>query len=169
MNAKAIVAGYRGPIPNIAICGANAAKALRALIAAGTIKLDVNSGVDVGRANLLSRIQDDGMMYMGRIFDMDWWEYLGTYLADGTLASTALIRADYVEYFSTSPAGLDSRRMFFGLIPDLRAIMTGQARTERYVESKEPGFDQDSYEGCLKTRPFPWIYRPDWYVSQKVT
>jgi hypothetical protein len=168
-DAKKIVSGYRGPIPNIGICGANAAKALRALLEAGSIKtLDSRLGVDTGRANLLSRISEDGMVYIGNIGDVDFWQYLGTFVHDTTGVVTPLIRDDYIEYFSTAPAGVQSRKVFFGLIPDLRAILSGNAITERYIESKEPGFDQDSYEGCIKSRPFPWLYRPEWQVSQKV-
>lgn len=167
-DAKAIVSDVRGPIPNVAVCGALAASALRALIQAGTLKLETNNGVDKGRANLLSRIQEDGMVYMGKIGDVDFWEYRGTYIDDDTGTSTALIRTNYVEYFSTAPAAVDMRHVFFGLIPDIKAIMEGNAVTERYMHSKAPDEDQGTYEGFIKSRPLPWFYRPDWQVSQKV-
>ena len=167
-DVKAIVSGYRGPIPDTAICGKDAASALRALVEAGTLKLETNNGIDKGRASLLSQISEDGMIFLGRFAEVDFFEYLGTYLDDSTGAATLLIRDDYIEFFNRQAAGTASRKMFFGLIPDLRAILEGKAVTERYVESKAPGFDQDSYEGCIKTRPLPWIYRPEWMVSLRV-
>jgi hypothetical protein len=165
---KAVVAAVRGPIPNVGICGASAAAALRALILAGTLKLDTTSGIDIGRMNLISRIQEDGMIYMGRFCDIDFWEYLGTYADDSTGATTQLIRTNYIEFFSNAQSSVGMRKVFFGLIPDLKAILDGAARTERYMTSKAPDEDQGTYEGIIKSRPFPWFYRPDWQVSMKV-
>jgi len=169
-DVKVIVSGYRGVIPNIAIGGANATKALRALISARSLKLDPSpqSGVDSGFANLLSRVSDEGMIYMGRIGDVDFFEYLGTYTDDTTGLQTPYIRTDYFEFFSTSPAALEYRKLFFGLIPDLQAILEGNAVTQRYMTSKPPEPDQGTYEGIIKTRPFPWLYRPEDTVSLKV-
>jgi hypothetical protein len=169
-TVKGIVAGYRGPIPNVAICGALAAAALRTLISSRALKLDppAYSGVDSGRANLLSRIQEDGMIFMGTIGDVDFWEYLGTYPDDTTGVETPLIRTDYIEFFSIAPKALSYRKMYFGLIPDIKAIMAGRAVTERYMTSKEPDEDSGTYEGIIKTRPFPWLQRSCDYVSMKV-
>lgn len=169
-DIKGIVSGYRGPMPNIGICGATAATALRGLIKAQKLLLETTTGVEVGsRVNLISNIEANGMIFIGRMWGIDFYEYLGTFVADGTGATTPLIRDDYIEFFSNEARAIDSRKMFFGLIPDLRAIMSGQARAERYVESKEPEFDQDSYEGCIKSRPFPWLFNPEWMISLKVT
>jgi hypothetical protein len=168
-DVKAIVSGYRGPIPNVAICGQKAAAAIRALIVAKTILLETTTGVDVGRMNLLSQIRDDGMIYMGKFCDVDFYEYLGTYLDDSTGAVTPLIRSEYIEFFSTAAQAVDARRMFFGLIPDIDAIMKGLAVTERYMTSKAPDVDQGTYEGYIKSRPLPWFYHPEWNVSLAVT
>lgn len=167
-SVKAVVAAVRGPIPDTAICGATAAAALRTLILAGTLKLDTTSGIDIGKMNLLSRIQEDGMIYMGRFCDVDFFEYLGSYPDDTTGVDTALIRTNYIEFFSRSQSSVSMRNMFFGLIPDLKAILDGAARTERYMTSKAPDEDQGTYEGIIKSRPFPWFKRPDWQVSLKV-
>jgi hypothetical protein len=172
-TAKQVVSTVRGAIPNVAICGSTAATALRAMIS-GTGQLQdiikTTSGVaSQERLNLLSRITEEGMIHIGKLGDVDFFEYLGTFNPDGGGAATALIRADFVEFFSTSQRALDARRFMFGMIPDLRAIVEGNAVTERYVETKAPGFDQGTYEAAVKTRPFPWLYRPDWFVSMKVT
>lgn len=168
-DAKATVSAARGPIPDTAVCGSQAAAALRARIMAGRLKLDTTSGIDIGHANMLSNIEQNGMIYIGRIANVDFWEYLGTYVADTTGVVTPLIRINAVEYFSMAPAAVASRKMWFGLIPDLKAILEGNAVTERYLTSKAPDEDQGTYEGILKTRPFPWFFRPDWMVTQLVT
>lgn len=167
-TVKKVISAYRGPSPTDAICGELAANALRALIEAGDLKLETNNGVDKGQASLVENIQENGMVYIGRIGGVNFWEYLGTYLDDTTGASTPLIRTNYIEFFSTAQAAVDSRHMFFGLIPDIKAILEGNAVTERYMEVKPPEPDQGTYEGIIKTRPLPWFYRPEWNVSLKV-
>lgn len=169
-DAKKVVAAQRGPIPNVAVCGANAAAALRNMLETNQITaIKTDSGITAGRAELLSRIGEDGLIYIGNIGDVDFWEYLGTFNPDDGGAAEVLIRDDYVEFFSTSQRALDMRSLMFGMIPDLRAIMEGNHITERYMASKMPDVDQGTYEGIIKTRPFPWLYRPDWFVSMKVT
>ena len=96
-DMKKIVAARRGPIPNIGICGSRAAAALRSMIEAGSLKAIVTtSGIDAGRVNLLSRISEDGMIHIGRIGDVDFFEYLGTYLPDGGGAAEPLIMPTYI-------------------------------------------------------------------------
>ena len=159
----------RGPAPDVAVCGAQASAALRALVAAGTIKsIGTQSGVEFGRADLRSMIQDNGMIFIGRFGEVDFFEYLGSFQPDDGGALEPLIRTEYVEYFSTGARAAAMRRMFFGLIPDMKAIMAGEAVTERHLAIKEPDVDQGVYETFLKSRPLTWFYRPDWYVSQKV-
>jgi len=168
-DAKLVVSNKRGPLPNVAICGAGAGAALRGMLEGDEVtSLKTTSGIDVGRANLLSQIKEDGMMHIGFIGDVDFFQYTGTFNPDGGGAAEVLIRDDYVEFFNTGQRALDARRLMFGMIPDLRAILEGNAITERYFDSKAPEFDQGTYEGLIMSRPFPWLYRPDWLVSMKV-
>jgi len=158
-----------GPAPDIAVCGASAASALRALLAAGTItSIGTTSGIEFGRGDLRSNIQDNGMIFIARLGDIDFFEYLGSFQPDDGGALEPLIRTEYVEYISTSARATEMRKVFFGLIPDMKAIMAGEAFTERHLAIKEPDVDQGTYESFLKSRPLTWFYRPDWYVSQKV-
>jgi hypothetical protein len=169
MDVKKVVAARRGPIPNIGICGSEAGAALRGMLEGNKITaMKTDSGIDTGRANLLSQIQEDGMVFIGRLGDVDFFEYLGTYIADSTGTETALIRAEYVEYFSTSPRAQADRKLMFGMIPDLKAIMDNAHVTDRYFVTKPPEVDQGTYEGIMKSRPLPWFYRPDHLVSQMV-
>lgn len=167
-DAKAVVSRKSGPMPNTAICGSAAASALRGLIESGSVKpIETTSGVDAGRANLLSRIQEDGMMYMGKIGDVDFWEYLGEFIDDNGV-TTPLIREDYVEFVSTSATAQASRELMFGVIPDIGIILKGEHITARHYSIKPPEVDQGTLEGIIKSRPLPWFYRPDWNVSVKV-
>ncbi len=169
VDMKRVVAARRGAIPNVGICGSAAAASLRNMLETKQITaLQTTSGIDTGRANLLSQVSDEGMIPIARIGDVEFFEYLGTFLADGTDVETPLIRPTFIEFFSTSARALEMRKLMFGMIPDLRAIMEGNAVTERYLETKAPGFDQGTYEGAIKTRPFPWFFRPDWNVSVEV-
>ncbi len=170
---KQVVSVVRGAIPNIGICGANAATALRAMISGtGSLAaiLKTTSGVESQeRINLLSRISADGMIHIGKLGDVEFFEYLGTFNPDDGGAATALIRTDYVEFFSIDQRAVAMREFMFGMIPDLRAILSGQAVTERWVDVDAPKFDQGTFQALIMTRPLPWFYRPDWNVSMKVT
>lgn len=170
---KGIVAAVRGPIPNIGICGANAATALRAMLT-GTGELvnviKTTSGVMTQeRLNLLSRFREDGMIPMGNLGDIEFFEYTGVFNPDDGGAAEALIRTDYIEFFSDSQRSLSERELNFGMIPDLRAIEANLHITERYVDTDPPKFDQGTYQALIMTRPLPWLRRPDWQVSMKVT
>ncbi len=169
-QAKRIVNLKSGPLPDMAICGAGAAKALRAMVEAGLIKsLATTSGVEATqRVNLLSQYRESGLMYMGNFGDVDFFEYLGTYIDDTTGVATALIRSDYVEFISTSDLALSMRELMFGMMPDLLIIQAGEAVTKRHLTSVPPKPDQGAYEGIMKSRPFPHLKRPDWNVSMKV-
>ena len=175
-DAKRIIARNRGPMPNIAICGANAAAAFRALVEAGTITaIKTTSGITAGVADLRQQITEDGMIFLGRFAEIDFFEYLGQFIPDANdsefvnaTTNVSLIRDDYVEYISTGALSLSMRTMMYGLIPSLVAIMNNRANTSRYMTSVAPTELIDTYTGILKTRPFPWFYRADWFVSQKV-
>ena len=130
--------------------------------------LQTTSGISAGKAKLVEQIQEDGLLFIGTFGTIDFWQYTGVFNPDAGGAAEPLIRTEYVEYFSTSQRALDARKLMFGMMPDLLAIMEGQAVTERYLVSVPPKPDQGTYEGIIKTRPFPWLYRPDWLVSQKV-
>ena len=172
-TAKGVVAAVRGPIPNIGICGATAATALRAmLVGSGELvsQIKTTSGVITQeRLNLLSRFKEDGMIPMGNLGDIEFFEYTGTFNPDDGSAAEVLIRTDYIEFFSDSQRSVDMRELMFGSIPDLRAIEAGLHVTERYVDVDPPKFDQGTYQALIMTRPLPWLYRPDWQVSMKVT
>jgi len=171
-DAKVLIADgqARGPQPNVAICGATAAAQIRSLVYAGTLTpiIGTTAGVSFGSADLRAQVEENGMVFLGRFSEIDFYEYLGTFQPDDGGALTPLVRDTYIEYFSTGARATEMRRMHYGLIPDIKVIMAGQAVTERHLAIKEPEPDQGTYESILKSRPLPWFYRPDWAVSQKV-
>ena len=168
-DVKEIISEARGPMPNIAICGANAGAAVRDLMEGGDLTaIKTDSGIIAGAGDLRSRIQENGMVFLGRFADIDFFQYLGKFSPFDGGADEYLIRDDYIEYFSTSRAALESRAVMYGVMPDIKAWMDGTAITDRYLISTEPDDDQGTIEGIMKTRPLPWFYRPDWMVSQKV-
>ena len=169
-QAKLIVANRRGPAPNIAVCGANAGAALRALVETDKIPtVKTTSGVDsVARANLLSRIEENGMVFIGRFGDVDFFEYTGKFQPDTGGADEPLIRDDYIEFFSTGDRSVGERQLLFGSMPDLAIIMRDEHVTQRHLTSVPPKEDQGSFKGIMKSRPFPHLRRPDWQVSMKV-
>lgn len=170
---KQVVSTVRGSIPNIAICGANAATALRDMITASgelvTVIKTTSGVISQERLNLLSQISSDGMIHIGKLGDVDFFEYLGTFNPDDGGAATAFIRTDYVEFFSIDQRALEMRELMFGRIPDLKAILAGESITERWVDVDDPKFDQGTFQALIMSRPLPWFYRPDWNVSMKVT
>lgn len=169
-DAKKVVSARRGPAPNIGICGASAAAALRALAETDKLTaLKTTSGISAGRADLIANIENDGMLHIGKFGGVEFFEYTGTFNPDDGGAAEPFIRAEYVEFFSTGPRSLSERQLMFGMIPDLKAIMAGLHVTERYFTSKLPEEDAGTYVGYVKSRPFPWLYRADWQVSMKVT
>ena len=119
--------------------------------------------------DLIANIEQDGMLHIGRLGNVEFFEYTGEFNPDGGGTAEPFIRDEYVEFFSTSQRSISERQLMFGMIPDLKAIMANLHVTERYFTSKLPDEDAGSYIGYVKSRPFPWLYRADWQVSMKVT
>jgi len=147
-----------------AVGDVTAADALDNLLEAKKVMLDTNYNVSAGEATLIANYEANGMRYIGKIGGVRFWEYNAKYPADGTGTMTSFIREGYFEFFSTSAEAEAMRRMFYGRIPDLDAMMEGSSVTRRYSKSelkKEPSV----YIAYLKSRPLPWLYRADANVS----
>lgn len=150
-----------------AIGDITAADALDALLEAKKIMLDTTYNVSAGEATLIANYEANGMRYIGKIGGVRFWEYNAKFPADGTGTMTSFIRAGYFEFVSLSAEAEAQRKLMYGRIPDLDAIMEGRSITRRFAKSelkKEPSV----YIAYLKTRPFPWLYRADANVSLKV-
>lgn len=169
-SVKKVINKTRGPVPNVAIGGENAGAALRNLIETEQIKVvKTTSGVEaVANATLKADIEDDGMLFIANVGGVDFFEYTGVYTNDSG-NEESFIRSDYFEFFSTSTRANDDRELLFGSMPDIKIILAGEDVTERHYTVKQPEDDQGTMEGIMKSRPLPWLYRPDHMVSLKVT
>lgn len=170
-GVKKVIAATRGPAPTIAIGGAEAGAALRNLIETEQIKVTkTTSGVAaVQNATLKANIEKNGFLFIAEVGGVDHYEYTGTFLPDAGGAAEPFIRTEYFEYFATNSVAQADRELLFGSMPDILAIMENQHITERYYVVKPPEIDQGTFEGIMKSRPLPWLYRPEHMVSLKVT
>lgn len=150
-----------------AVGDATAADALDALLEADKLKLDKTRALEVGTATMIANYEANGMRFIGHIGGVRFWEYNAKFPADGTGTLTPFIRAGYFEFFSTATEAVDDRTLFYGMIPDFKAIKDRLAVTRRFAKSKitdEPSV----HTTYLKTRPLPWFYRPDANISLQV-
>ena len=167
-KAKRVVQPYSGPGLQIAVCGQTASDALTTLVEAGKItSIKTDSGIEAGMASLIAQYQENGMLYLGTYGGIPFFEYAGTFVrdSDGTTVDP-FIRTDYVEFLSTVRP--ESRVLYNGVIRDIEAILAGLHIGRRFATS-DVDKDVGTYIAWLKARPLPWLKRPDWNVSMKVT
>lgn len=151
-----------------AVGDSTAASALDALIEAGVVVVDSMGSTYNPDTALIARYTAAGGRYIATIGGVRFWEYNASYAADGTGTPTPFIEPGYFEFIPNTAEGLANRRMFYGRIMDLEAIRTGTSITERFAKVIEKE-DPSVMINILKTRPLPWFYRADEFVSMKVT
>lgn len=126
-----------------------------------TIKTDTN--LNAGSLDLSQQFRQDGAIFLGRWMGLNWWEYARTVTING--AATALIRAKYAEFISTSRnAGWKKK---FASIPDFDAFLGGSMELQRFSKSwveKDPS----ALMALLHTRPLVIPTNPDTTVSFKM-
>lgn len=165
--AKRIVNAYSAPAFKAAICGRNASQAIMNMMEKGTMKsLETTSGISAGSGTFLSEWSDNGMLYLGNFGGTPFFEYSGTYESDDGTGSAPLIRENYIEFIP--PYSPSTNKTFYGAINDIEAIMSNRHIAQRFstqVMDKDAG----TLVNYLKSRPLPWMLRPEWAVSMKVT
>ncbi len=150
-----------------AIGDSTAADALDNLIEAETVKFDKDANVFNPNTSMIAEYAENGMRFIGVIGGVRFWEYNASYKADGTGTVTTFIRAGYFEFVQITQTAQANRSMFYGRIPDLKAMREGldvTKRLARVIEKEEPSV----LINILKTRPLPWFYRADENVSMQV-
>lgn len=166
-KAKRTVQPYSGPAFQAGIMGKNAAAALRGLMEAGKIKpLETTSGVQAGAGTFLSQWQENGMLYLGNFGGVPMFEYAGTYEDDNGDGSANYIRDDYIEFIPRYNSAYN--KTFYGAINDMEAVLAGRHITQRYA-TQSVDKDRGTLINYLKSRPLPWLLRPEWTVSMEVT
>lgn len=163
--AKKVLADAGMPVPTDAICGSEAAADLRKLIDKGHIKaFDTARNIRAGELRLDTDFSEDGVLYMGFMYGLDWWEYSRTATLNGS--SVDMIRPKYVEYISRS--SVSERVMYYGAIPDFDALEGKNFQGKRFAKSwtvKDPS----SLMALVHSRPLPVPRKVDATVSMKVS
>lgn len=162
---KRVLSDEVGLQPTDAICGLTAANALLELAESGNLPaFKTDSGVSAGTISFVEQFNDDGAIFLGTMGGVRFWEYSRTVTHNGS--STALIRTDYVEFVTRSPAA--ERVLYYGAIADMRTITGNLGQMERFAKSWEVE-DPSAYMALAASRPLPVPRRPGAMVSMKVT
>lgn len=161
---KKVFSDETGLTPTDCILGSAASAAFRALIEGGHIKTLVSNygQVDAGTATFTSQYSEAGVIYLGNIGGIRFWEYSRTQLMNG--ASVDLIRSKYAEFVSTSSAS--ERVLKFASVPDLDAP-NGVYVGERFAKEFKKD-DPSSLFQLMHSRPLPIPRKPEATVSVKV-
>lgn len=172
IDAQTVVETHRAPGFTHGICSKEAANAFRAMLEAGEISvIKTDSGVNAsGNVEMRAAFEDNGMRFLGTLTssNIELWEYAATYEdVDDAGADTPYIRAGYIELVSLSNRAMSTHKCKYGAIMDIKAIREGTHITRRLSYAT---YDDDagSLKQYLKSRPFFWFMRPEWYVSLKV-
>ena len=94
---KRVLSDEVGLAPTDGICGLNAANALLNLAETGNLKaLKTDSGISVGTLSFVESFNEDGVIFLGTMAGIRFWQYSRTVLHNGV--ATPMIRPDYVEF-----------------------------------------------------------------------
>jgi hypothetical protein len=122
--------------------------------------LHVNVG---GTLDLQRQFTEDGVLFLGRLFGIDWWEYSRS--ADLNGVSTPMVRSKYAEFLSVTPAAQNV--LYYGAVADIKTLRGQRIVTERFSKSWEQE-DPSVMWALASSRPLPVTRRPGSTVSMKV-
>ena len=164
-TAKQVFSDQTGLQPTDAICGLEAANQLRSLAESGVLKWTVsNMGqISAGDITFIEQFSDDGVIYLGTIGNVRFWEYGRTASLNGV--ATSMIRSKYVEFVSRSAAS--ERVMYYGAIADMKTFSGRKFQSKRFSKSWEVE-DPSAMMALAASRPLPVTRRPGAHVSMKV-
>ncbi len=164
-SMKRIVSNGAGGSVNTAIMGVEAADAFLKLAANGSIKplYRDQALTGTGSVNFGGRFNDDGVIYLGSLGGIDWYEYGRTATLNGV--ATNMIRPKYVEFFSTGNTA--SRVIYYGAIADMKALNGNRLAARRFSKAWEVE-DPSALMQLAASRPLPYIGEPNAHVSAKV-
>jgi hypothetical protein len=164
-TVKQVMSDEVGLAPTDAICGSEAASLLRQAAQNGDLAaLNNNFNVTAGDMDLTQQFRDDGVIYLGNLGGIRFWEYGRTAELNGVAKN--MIRPKYVEFVSSSPAS--ERVMYYGAIPDLNVFQGRAVQTRRYAKSWTEN-DPPVMMALTHTRPLPVPRRVNATVSMKVS
>lgn len=164
-SAQRVVNEAGLPALTDAILGQEASEALSLLVEKGLIpSIKTDSGVRAGSMTLVENFRDDGVLFLGELGGIRFWEYSrSAEFVDGTQVS--MIRPKYAEFVSRSTA--TDRVMYYGAIPDMKALRGQRYVGRNFAKSWEEN-DPSGYVGLIHSRPLPVPRQPNASVSMKV-
>lgn len=164
LAVKRLINANAGLAVTDCILGSEASDALMDVVRLQELPLMDNSGVSHGRYEaLVNQYREDGVLYLGRLDGIDFWEYSREVEVNGS--DEPLIRAKYAEFVARTPAA--QFKLYYGAIPDIDAIQSGRFIGERFSKSwveKDPS----ALVQLAHSRPLPVPRRPDATCSVKV-
>lgn len=166
MTVKRVMSDLVGLNPTDAICGRNASDALMELAESGNLKaIKTDSNVRAGTMTFVEQFTEDGVIFLGELSGVRFWEYSRTVSHQGS--ATSMIRSDYVEFVSTSEAS--ERVMYYAAIPDMDSLESSlPVQTKRFSKSWSEK-DPSRLMSLAASRPLTVPRRPNATVSMKVT
>lgn len=164
-SVKRLISDEVGLSVSDAICGTAAADALIELVESGNMKMLGLDGQSVaaGLFTFVTQFNNDGVIFLGSIGGVRFWEYGRTALLNGV--ATSMIRPKFIEFVAGSPAA--QRVMYYGAIPDMAAFQGRQFQGRRFSKSWEQE-DPSALMALTHSRPLPVPRRPGAMVSMQV-
>ncbi len=124
-----------------------------------------NIGVNAGGPLLLdANFRPDGALFLGRVYNINWWEYSRSVL-DEAGATIDLINKKKVFFVTQSAAAGFS--MEYGAIPDMDAFAGGSLRARRFSKAWTTP-DPSLIWSLVHSRPFPLMLNPEAVVEYQV-
>lgn len=147
-----------------AICGSEAASQLIQLAETGALKFLDQRAVNGGFLDFTRQFDEDGLIYMGQLGGINFWEYSRTATLNGV--SQNMVRPKYVEFVNRN-ADASGRRLYYAAIPDMTAFQGGKCQAKRFSKAWLTE-DPSAWNALIHSRPLPWFRRADTTVSVKV-
>jgi hypothetical protein len=156
-----------GVQPTDAICGTTAADNLLARVEAGDVHMLGTDGASVaaGDFTFVSQFDNDGVIFLGRIGGVRFWEYGRTAVHPDGSTTVNMVRPKFVEFISRGAAS--QRVMYYAAIPDMATFRGTLFQSRRFSKSWEVE-DPSAMMSLIHTRPMPVLRRPDTTVSMQV-
>lgn len=163
MDALERQADELGLTPTDVIMGTEAAAAF---LANAKIRSDLDNRriVNNGTINLGEKFSDQGVLFLGNIYGLNWWRYGRSINVPGQ-GSTALVSPKMAHFITRSSEA--QQVMYFTAIRDLEAFMGGVLESERYSKSWME-HDPSALIQLVESNPLPCLRRPDSIYSLQV-
>lgn len=117
-----------------------------------------NKNVNAGVQTLITQFSESGVIFLGTFMGVNVWQYVGTFVADGTGTVTPYVGDELAVFLDTDPAR-NAAKFYYGCIPDHDAFEQGSFVGKVFSKSwttKDPSIRTQ----LTHTRPLPHIRKP---------